>query len=250
MIRSIMPALLVAALLTVGGCYSVRVGNGGDSSRTYTNSPLPPPAPAAPSAPAAPTYPDSPPPPPPPPVTPAVVDPPPPAQPAARSGRGWADVVRKIAGEVFLDTEGGAVFYAYDTLAHPNKPIELVARLRSAKDLSPVVGATVAFRRGEWVAGRITTDANGVAALRWTPPKAGDYSFQAEVVAAANESQREMLGLKAPLLVASRDKRRPRSSSTSTTPSSTATSCSSWSAAESPWPGPSRRSTASVSDTP
>jgi len=56
------------------------------------------------------------------------------------------------------------------------------------------------------VAGRITTDANGVAAMRWTPPEAGNYSFEAGIVAVPNENSRDMLGVKASLLVAARDK--------------------------------------------
>ena len=129
-----------------------------------------------------------------------------PAQAAKDPGGGWADAVRRGAGEVCLDAENGAVFHALDTLAYPRQPVDLVAQLRSAAGLTPIAGATVAFTRGDWVAGRITTDANGVAAMRWTPPEAGNYSFQAGIVAVPNENFRDMLGVKASLLVAARDK--------------------------------------------
>lgn len=117
-----------------------------------------------------------------------------PAQAAKDPGGGWADA------------ENGAVFHALDTLAYPRQPVDLVAQLRSAAGLTPIAGATVAFTRGDWVAGRITTDANGVAAMRWTPPEAGNYSFEASIVAVPNENFRDMLGVKASLLVAARDK--------------------------------------------
>jgi len=129
-----------------------------------------------------------------------------PAQAAKDPGGGWADAVRRGAGEVCLDAENGAVFHALDTLAYPRQPVDLVAQLRSAAGLTPIAGATVAFTRGDWVAGRITTDANGVAAMRWTPPEAGNYSFEASIVAVPNENFRDMLGVKASLLVAARDK--------------------------------------------
>jgi hypothetical protein len=129
-----------------------------------------------------------------------------PAQAAKDPGGGWADAVRRVGGEVFLDAENGAVFHALDTLAYPRQPVDLVAQLRSAAGLKPIAGATVAFTRGDWVAGRITTDANGVAAMRWTPPEAGNYSFEASIVAVPNENFRDMLGVKASLLVAARDK--------------------------------------------
>ena len=129
-----------------------------------------------------------------------------PAQAAKDPGGGWADAVRRGAGEVCLDAENGAVFHALDTLAYPRQPVDLVAQLRSAAGLTPIAGATVAFTRGDWVAGRITTDANGVAAMRWTPPEAGNYSFEAGIVAVPNENFRDMLDLKASLLVAARDK--------------------------------------------
>ena len=106
----------------------------------------------------------------------------------------------------FVDAKNGAVFYAFDTLAYPRQPVDLVAQLRSAAGLTPIAGATIAFTRGDWVAGRITTDANGVAAMRWTPPEAGNYSFQAGIVAVPNENLRDMLGVKVSLLVAARDK--------------------------------------------
>jgi len=103
------------------------------------------------------------------------------------------------------------LFCALDTLAYPREPVDLVAKLRSAKDLTPIAGVTVAFARGDWVAGRITTDANGVAAMQWTPPRRGDYSFEARIVGVPNESLADMLGVKpSALLVAARGRKAPQ----------------------------------------
>ena len=193
--------VIVFALAAAGlsaGCFNINVGtrapSGRGSADTYADSPAPPPSTNLPPVSTTP-----------PPPVPSV-----PTAPTGGTGGGWVDVVRTVAGGVFLDAENGAVFYAFDTLAHPNKPVELVARLWETKDLRGVAGVTVAFRRGDWTAGRITTDANGVALMRWTPAKAGHYSFQAEVVAVAKSSQRGLLGMKSPLLVAARDKKAPQ----------------------------------------
>lgn len=191
-------ALGVSALLA-GGCVDINVGTWRSDRGSRAPTTTPPPPPPSPDE-----Y-----------TAPDAVTPPPPSVPPTSSGsgtptgsgQGWSDVVRKVAGQVFLDAENGAVFYAFDTLAYPGESVDLVARLRTDKDLQGVAGATIAFRRGDWTAGRITTNADGVATMRWTPPKAGHYSFVAEIVAVAVPSQRDMLGVRSPLLVAARDKR-------------------------------------------
>ena len=48
---------------------------------------------------------------------------------------------------VILGAENGTLFYAYDTLAYPGKPVDLMARLRSTKDMSGIAGVTLAFER-------------------------------------------------------------------------------------------------------
>jgi len=222
--QALMSMILTAAMLVAGGCATfdwstgkwVSAGNPGASRAARpARPPAPPGAPAAagsaaptvvsPAAPApaaapvgglaAPAG-----------MNPAVSPAPAPKDP----GGARADAVRRVGGEAFVDAENGAVLHAMDTLAYPRQPVDLVAHLRTAAGLKPIAGATVAFTRGDWVAGRITTDANGVAAMRWTPPEAGNYSFQAGIVAVPNENFRDMLGVKAPLLVASRDKRTPQ----------------------------------------
>jgi hypothetical protein len=205
MLRVVMLMILPAAALVVGGCsYDWKTGKW---SPIHWETTKPAPAPAQPGT--APVVG---------PASPAPATPPgspvsPPAQATAApktSGGGSAETGQQGAGEAFAAAEDGAVFNAMDTLAYPRQPVELVATLRNAAGLKPVAGATVAFTRGDWVAGRITTDANGAAAMRWTPPEAGNYSFEAAIVAVPNETFREMLGLKATLLVAARDKNAPQ----------------------------------------
>ncbi len=200
--------LVAAGILVAGGCYkfdfnAYKPAGKGDPAARYSDSPAPPAAPAHVVSPAPPAGP----------VASASVNPtisPAPAR-AGNSGSGWADVVRQVAGEVFLDAEKGTLFYAFDTLAYPRQPVDLVAQVRSAKDLTPVAGVTVAFARGDWVAGRITTDAKGVAAMQWTPPARGNYSFEARIVGVPNESMRDMLAVgPSKLLVAAREKKAPQ----------------------------------------
>ena len=133
-----------------------------------------------------------------------------PGQLPASSGGSWRDLATHYAGGTFLGAEHGAIFYAFDTLAHPTKPVELAVKLLSARDLKALPGVTVAIYRDEYLAGRVTTQSDGIARLLWAPPRAGDYSFQAKIVAVPDESYRELLQIApAPLLVAARPKDTP-----------------------------------------
>ncbi len=183
-------AIVAAGVLLAGGCFKFDFGpkspsRGGGPASDYPDSPAPPPA-----------RPDS-----------------PTSLPPARGNAGgaWADVVLSVAGEILMEADHGAVFYAFDTLAYPAEPVALVAQVRSAKDLTPIAGVTVAFSRGDWVAGRITTDAKGVASMKWTPPAKGNYSFKARIVSVPDESLRQLLAVRpSTLLVAARDKKAPQ----------------------------------------
>jgi hypothetical protein len=65
----------------------------------------------------------------------------------------------------------------------------------------------VAITRDSWVAGRVTTDSDGIARLRWTPPEVGNYTFTARIVAVPSEAQVELLAISpAEFLVAAREK--------------------------------------------
>ena len=127
--------------------------------------------------------------------------------PADTGGASWSRTARRVAGGGFLNAEHGAVFYAYDTLAYPKKPVELAVKLLSARDLKPIGGVTVSIYRDRWVAGRVATDANGIARLRWIPPAEGNYTFSAQIVAVPHEGYRDLLQVTpAPMLVAARDR--------------------------------------------
>ncbi|MDK1031503.1 MAG: hypothetical protein QGD94_05815 [Planctomycetia bacterium] len=131
-----------------------------------------------------------------------------PAQVPENNSKGsWRDIAADIAGKVFLGAEKGAIFYAYDTLAYPAKPVDLVAELQSTKNLKGVRGVTIGFYREDKRVGAAKTDKNGRATLRWTPPKPGDYSFTAKVDAVGDEDLKKLLEVTpAPLLVACRSK--------------------------------------------
>ncbi len=190
-----MLVMVAAGMLVAGGCYKFDFNSHkpawrSDPATTCPDNSAPPAGPvAAPVAGAAPS----------------------PAPAPVSSGGGWADVIGRVDGAVFLDADQGALFYAFDTLAYPRQPVDLVAQLRGAKDMAPIAGVTVAFARGDWVAGRITTDANGVAAMQWTPPDRGNYSFEARIVGVPDESLADMLAVKpSTLLVAARGKKEPQ----------------------------------------
>jgi len=85
--------------------------------------------------------------------------------------------------------------------------VDLAVKLLSPRGLKPLAGVTVAITRDSWVAGRVTTNADGIACLRWTPPQAGNYTFTARVVAVPDVAHAELLALgPAEILVAARDK--------------------------------------------
>jgi hypothetical protein len=131
--------------------------------------------------------------------------------PAGATGNGsFRDIVAGIVGGVTVGAEHGAVFYAYDTLAYPAKPIELAAKAQSAGDLKAIVGVTVGIYHGETLLGQAVTQADGIARLQWTPPQAGNYEFTARIIAVGATGLNELLQVSpAPLLVAARDKNTP-----------------------------------------
>jgi hypothetical protein len=121
--------------------------------------------------------------------------------------KGWKGTVIDIVSGVTLAAEHGALFYAYDTLAYPGEPVELMARVISIEETEEVEGATVEFFQDETSLGKVKTDKEGYAKLNWTPPKAGDYNLTAKIAAVPDEDFKEMLKCTpAPLLVSARAK--------------------------------------------
>jgi hypothetical protein len=181
---------VLAGVLAVSGCFKLDLNLGGSKGGGDKGGEARPPDGGAPSDPgeAAPTQ-----------------------LPASDPGGGsWHELARDIAGSIFLDADHGAVFHAFDTLAYPRTSVDLVARVTSARDLQPLAGVTVAFSRGEWVAGRTRTNADGYARLPWTPPAAGNYTFTAKIVDVPGEAYQELLQVSpGDLLVAARTKDTP-----------------------------------------
>jgi hypothetical protein len=119
----------------------------------------------------------------------------------------WRDVVHQYATGTGLGAEHGANLIPFDTLAYPRSPVDVAVRLVTPRGLKPLPGVTVAFTRDTWVAGRVTTNADGIACLRWTPPAAGNYTFTARIVAVPDVAHAELLAMSpAEILVAAREK--------------------------------------------
>ena len=120
---------------------------------------------------------------------------------------GWRDILTQIGGRI-MDAEYGVLFYAFDTLAYPEKPVDVAARLQSAKNLNYLEGATIGFYQGEELIGTAETDKDGYARISWTPPKAGQYEFTAQIVKPPEgDDYKDAVKVTAsPLLVAARDK--------------------------------------------
>lgn len=117
----------------------------------------------------------------------------------------WVGLAVDVAGRVMLGTEQGALFYAYDTLAYPGKPVHLAARLQMMPKLQKVSGVTVSFYHGDRLVGQAVTDSRGLAHITWTPPHAGDYHFRARITGVGEKYKRFLAISDAPLLVAARE---------------------------------------------
>jgi len=135
-----------------------------------------------------------------------------PAAPAASSGGGWRDVLIGATGALTVGAEQGALFYAFDTLAYPHRPVDLAVRLQSAGDmeLPGIPGVTVGFYRGARLVVLGRTDKDGLARVSWTPPAAGDHEFSVKVLSLPDDIPDALRNVDrltpAPLLVAARDR--------------------------------------------
>lgn len=203
MTRILLLAGILAVALSGAGCWTITIGGGDGGS----GSP-PPPSEFSANAPPPPAVTQDP--------TPAAVasDSAPPAPPPAGEQEGGLmgllRGVARTAAEITLGAKHGAIFYGYDTLAHPGEPITLTARLQKAENLKAVAGATVGFYRGEALHAEATIDADGFASTPFTPPAVGDYEFAVKILTLPAEADPDMLNAApAPLLVASRDKQVP-----------------------------------------
>lgn len=124
-------------------------------------------------------------------------------------GGGWRDLLSGGAGQV-VGAENGFLYFAYDTLAYPRRPVDLVARLQVADGLKPVRGATIGFYWKRRMIGSAQTDGDGLASISWSPPDAGIYRFTAKVTHVKRRTHDEaLLTHPAPLRVIARPREYP-----------------------------------------
>ncbi len=92
-----------------------------------------------------------------------------------------------------LAAEYGTLFYAFDTLTYPGKSTELVVRLIYVKKFEEVENAAVEFTLGAESLGKVLTDEDGYARLKWTPPRSGDYEIKVKITAVPDKDHEELL---------------------------------------------------------
>ena len=114
----------------------------------------------------------------------------------------WKDSLADIAGSITLGSEKGFLFYAYDSLAHPGKPVDLTARLQEVKGFGGIEGATIGFYRDKKLVGSAKTDNDGFAKVAWTPPADTErtYEFAVRVTNGGQEEKAKELS-DAPLII-------------------------------------------------
>lgn len=86
------------------------------------------------------------------------------------------------AQRVLLGTDSSYVFVASDALALPGETIDIQAQLRGGDFLQGSAGHPVQFYRDGDLYKVAETDNAGIATVAFTPDKADDYPFRAEVV--------------------------------------------------------------------
>ncbi len=118
------------------------------------------------------------------------------------------DTAQGVMGAIF-GAEQGLLFYAFDTLAYPNEPVDLSARVTTPA-LQPITGATIAFYDAKsQPLGSAVTDDDGTATIPWTAPKAGNFAFSSRIVSLPADvaKGKDIQAVSAaPLLVAARPK--------------------------------------------
>ncbi len=133
-----------------------------------------------------------------------------PTKASASTEKSWKEKLAETAGNLFLGSEKGAIFYAFDILTPPNEKITLTARLQRVKMLQGVPNITIGFFEDTRLIGYATTDEEGIARFEWTPPEIRDYKLVAQIVDLHGNEEEELFDLApVPLLVAVRQKETP-----------------------------------------
>ncbi len=127
---------------------------------------------------------------------------------ASIPARGWRGTAIDLGASMALAAEKGTIFYGFDQIVGPDKAVELTARVLSVRKQSAVKDVTVEFRLGSEKIGTAKTDPDGLAKLKWKPPKIGDYSLKVAIVDVPNKDFADMKEITpAPLVVVVRDKK-------------------------------------------
>jgi hypothetical protein len=77
---------------------------------------------------------------------------------------------------------GRFLLIGYDSLAQPDKPVTLAARVVDNVSDQPVADVSVGFYRGRELLGVGQTDSDGLAQVAWTPTQVGTTRLDARVV--------------------------------------------------------------------
>ena len=121
----------------------------------------------------------------------------------------WADTIAGVAGNIFLGSESSVIFYAFDVLSEPNKPVEIAAKLQTVR-FADIQDVTVGFYRASEQIGEAQTDLNGTATITWLGPSQGDYSFSARIIEVPDDQDSRLRDVPAvPVFVAVRDANTP-----------------------------------------
>ena len=96
-------------------------------------------------------------------------------------GKSFADIAAEVAGNIFLGTEKGAIFYSFDALAEPNEIIPLTVRLQDSK-LRGVADAQIGYYLKNKQIGTARTNQDGLAQLEWKSLQVGDFEFTAQIL--------------------------------------------------------------------
>ena len=121
----------------------------------------------------------------------------------------WADKLAKVAGRVFVGSEEGIIFYAFDTLTEPNRPVDLTVKLQSVK-FKNYRDITIAYYLDSTFIASAKTDNNGLASISWKSPTTGDYRFLARIDKVPDKNTQALLDADpVSLLVAVRKREEP-----------------------------------------
>ncbi|MBN1555001.1 MAG: hypothetical protein JXA11_09660 [Phycisphaerae bacterium] len=115
------------------------------------------------------------------------------------------DIAADIGSTIVGEGVEGFIFYAFDVLTPPDREVKLQARVKSYARDADVEGITLSFHRlsdGKEV-GRVVTDQEGYAAVRYRTEGVGDVRFYVKVAGGTDQERRAPRELPPALLLVS-----------------------------------------------